>query len=184
MEWKTAAVEVSATGDIRFQGKPVTPRISDRGYKAIALQVHRLVVSAFHGPPPERRMVVNHIDGDPRNNRADNLEWVTQSQNCRRIAKKRRKLTDTQVLEIRALQPEKPESLLHMARRFGVSVVTLQQIRSGKNHKGGYSKTNRTVLTEEQYREARDWKPPLSAAAVGRQYGVSETLVRNLWDES
>ena len=42
--------------------------------------VHRLVAQAFLAPPPsEKHTQVNHIDGDPANNRADNLAWVTRS---------------------------------------------------------------------------------------------------------
>ena len=44
--------------------------------------VHRLVAQAFLPPPPsEAHTQVNHKDGDPANNHADNLEWVTPSQN-------------------------------------------------------------------------------------------------------
>ena len=44
--------------------------------------VHRVVASAFLGPPPDgSRWQVHHRDGNPSNNRLDNLEYVTQSQN-------------------------------------------------------------------------------------------------------
>ena len=45
--------------------------------------VHRLVASTDFLPPPpsETHTQVNHVDGDPANNRADNLEWVTRSEN-------------------------------------------------------------------------------------------------------
>ena len=46
--------------------------------------VHRLVAKAFLTPPPsEAHKEVNHKDGDLGNNRADNLAWVTPSENVR-----------------------------------------------------------------------------------------------------
>lgn len=44
--------------------------------------VHTLVAETFvPNPDPEHRKYVNHIDGNKHNNSADNLEWVTSSEN-------------------------------------------------------------------------------------------------------
>lgn len=44
--------------------------------------VHKLVARHFI-PGYEEGLVVNHINGDKTDNRVENLEWVTQSENIR-----------------------------------------------------------------------------------------------------
>lgn len=43
--------------------------------------VSRLIATAFHEDMLFSKMTVNHKDGDPKNNSADNLEWMTRSEN-------------------------------------------------------------------------------------------------------
>lgn len=45
-------------------------------------KVHRLVASAFVKRLSEQQTFVNHMDGNKKNNRSDNLEWVTALENA------------------------------------------------------------------------------------------------------
>ena len=45
--------------------------------------VSRLIASAFHGDMLFSNMTVNHIDGNTLNNSADNLEWLSRSDNIK-----------------------------------------------------------------------------------------------------
>lgn len=52
------------------------------GYAEIAGErVHRIVATAFHGVAPTHQHVVDHIDTNRRNNRPENLRWVTKLEN-------------------------------------------------------------------------------------------------------
>jgi hypothetical protein len=43
--------------------------------------VHRIVATAFLGEQPSEKHIVNHIDTNRRNNRVENLRWVTKLDN-------------------------------------------------------------------------------------------------------
>ncbi len=52
------------------------------GYMEIAsVRVHRIVATAFHGVPPTKQHVVDHTDTNRKNNRPENLRWVTKLEN-------------------------------------------------------------------------------------------------------
>jgi hypothetical protein len=53
------------------------------GYMEIAsVRVHRIVAIAFHGEPPTPQHIVDHIDTNRRNNRPENLRWLTKLENA------------------------------------------------------------------------------------------------------
>lgn len=53
-----------------------------KGYPLIAgIPIHRIVATAFHGQPPTKEHVVDHIDTNKQNNRPENLRWVTRLEN-------------------------------------------------------------------------------------------------------
>lgn len=103
-----------------LKGKVLSPRRTDFGHRMVGLRregalkgalVHRLVCEAFHGPCPPDKQHCAHRDGNPENNRADNLRWATvreNSEDARRHgtllqgeASNLSRLTEADVLEIR-----------------------------------------------------------------------------------
>ena len=138
---------------IRFDGRPITiqPKIrklykNRMGYFKISLDkqlfsVHRLVAEAFVQGLPFKPQV-NHKNGIKTDNRANNLEWCTASENqlhAYKIGLKkahpskgskhgRSKLTEIDVLEIR----EKFEPYVYttkmLAKEYGVCETSIKNI--------------------------------------------------------
>lgn len=100
--------------------------------------VHRLVAAAFIGPCPEGKET-HHKDGNPANNRADNLEYITHAENIRHGYENKRgenhhcaKLTDKEVAEIRARRLA-GERGVDLAKEFNVSQQSVCCISKGRS---------------------------------------------------
>jgi len=83
--------KISNLGEVKSikKGIILKDRISNCGYIRVvlckcnnrkAISVHRLVAKNFIDNPKEKPDV-NHIDGNKKNNKISNLEWVTKKEN-------------------------------------------------------------------------------------------------------
>lgn len=84
--------EVSNQGNVRNKNtkRVLKPAISNKGYYLVALSdkgkshtytIHKLVMEHFNRCAFDRE-VINHIDCNKLNNNINNLEYVTQKENC------------------------------------------------------------------------------------------------------
>lgn len=80
---------INSSGEIFNSQTKMKTFVSKNGYSSIKLlnkgtrqsyYIHRLV-AFFFVPNPNNKPCVNHIDGNKANNKAENLEWVTKSEN-------------------------------------------------------------------------------------------------------
>lgn len=143
---------VSNYGRIARILKPKSPKkyyktiiMSKKGRAYRAYRLHQLVSWAFNGPQPHGT-VINHRDGCKTNDVPENLEYISQKQNCRHAVnmglRKIRKsvqngrflplLNESQVGEIKALiGSNTPVGLL--AEEYGVSIQAIRNIKKGRN---------------------------------------------------
>lgn len=125
------------------------------GYKYVILRngesgfhanIHRLVATAFI-PNPKKLPIINHINEDRGDNRAENLEWCTYSYNLRASKKFKKKFRAIVQKEKNGKRIAVYESIHEAARAMGnpacaTAICRCARIRAGI--KNGYP--NATVM--------------------------------------
>lgn len=151
---------VSNMGDIKSlkTGRLLKQSINRNGYCIVGvynreshgtkhLRVHRLVADAFI-PNPQNKSDVNHINGDKKDNRIENLEWVTRSENIKHAFKTGlRKTTEKQ-------------------RENGKKVIWTNRINSNNNRK--------PIFSSDLYGNIECFNSVTEAA---KRYGVTKSAI-------
>lgn len=178
--------EVSSLGRVRSFKQRTTPRIlkprtfRDGAYLIVGLYIgndksvfpfiHRLVAQAFI-PNPENKPCVNHINGIKTDNRAENLEWVTYSENNHHAVKTglilqgaerfNAKLTAAQVIFIR----NNPDNLTlgELVSMFSVCKATITKIQRGLTYKNVDGKIRDKIDPNEHNRIPDDIRKQIRA---------------------
>lgn len=102
---------------------------------------HRLVYLHFKGKIPPG-MTINHLNGIKTDNRPENLEIATHSENMKhafRVGLKSQygqknpncKLTDTQIMEIREVYAKGQTTQMNLAEKYGIAFQTVSKIVRG-----------------------------------------------------
>jgi len=106
--------------------------------KKITRSIHRLICMAFHGMPPLKNSQTRHLDGNPDNNRPENLAWGTQAENwldrtahgkgTRGEKHPMAKLTDEEAKHLKWAIQKGLCSQHHAARMLGISQAGVSHI--------------------------------------------------------
>lgn len=192
--------EVSNRGRVRSHkwGRPHVrkPVVTHGGHLRVALSrdgklshhyVHRLVYEAFVGPVPDG-LLICHRNGDPTDNRPDNLRADTQRGNMRDrelhgntlrgLSHPRTVATPAQVQQIRR-RYQLGVSKVGLARELGISesavTTALRVAQKNPSRRQGQWK-----LSEDDVREIRALRGKFTQRELAERFGVSRGYIGHI----
>lgn len=142
--------------------------------KQKTLKVHRLVLFAFFGSPPEDKTEVHHLDGNKANNATSNLAYTSRPENIRASwddgargfrrgsDSPNSKYTETQIAVLhRARKPinptDKKYTLIELQRLTGINQAYISQITKGYIWKHMIGAWQDIAATKEAEIVAAEW---------------------------
>ena len=162
--------EASNLGNIRrsdgFHPIPRNLRAAENhhGYQNVSLSkdcvcrtyfVHRLVCEAFHGPRPDG-MTINHKDGAKKNNRPENLEYLSHQENMNHAHAILNRISPTRATGARNGSVARPENLCrgegHKSSKLSDEHVRVVRLRLAEGVK------QRTIATEVGISQTQIWR--------------------------
>ena len=148
--------------------------------------VHRLVAMQYL-PNPENKPEVNHINGNKKDNRVSNLEWVTGSENAKHavyknLYNKRGKKVNRYDLNGNFIKQW--SSIRKAKETLNWKNEHISQVCQGQRKKAGgfiwkYA-SNKTKLTKEQVLEIKENKDNLNREQLAKKYNVSCSCIQHI----
>ena len=138
---------------LTIKEKILIARLEKNGYYRLSLRildkrqrfsVHRLVCEAFHGPAPEGKTQVDHINLIRHDNHETNLRWASPKENIQHsincgtinvvgVNNPAAKLTEAQVLEICELLDNSKLTQKQIAKKYDTVQSVISAIKVGSN---------------------------------------------------
>ena len=183
--------EVSSHGRFRNRFGCISfGSLTSSGYLRVSIDrsmfyVHRVVAFAFLGPPPaENRWLVNHRDNNPSNNRLENLEYVSPSQNMLHSYTNSSRGTASKPVMWRTMGSQRwnmCSSGTVASQQLGVSQSSVSRCCQQKVSINGFelrfvSDGDRTIYAQEEWRPMLDTRsgeivPGKMVSSLGRVRG-------------
>ncbi len=164
---KSIAREVPCANGVRKKKEKILTPSDSHGYlhvgflvngKRVAPLIHQLVMFAFKEIRRYPEWEIDHINGNSHDNRLENLEYVTSSENTKRayklglqskealsLSKKSRKMTPEEIIEMKdtflkegriwGLGYNNKDFLLRYAEKYNMKPNSIQNILTGKTNR-------------------------------------------------
>lgn len=151
-------------------------RLSKNGKKR-EVKIHRIVASVFF-ENKENKPEVNHIDGNTLNNRRENLEWVTSSEN--KIHAWRTGLRGENVYDFEGeiIEDYKKGVLAkELEEKYNSNWITIKRILKENNVRIISMSERKTIYGIDKSELAKDFERGMRNVDIAKKYGANRHLI-------